>query len=72
MLCDGQGWVKPRVYNKVGQYVRIMSSPLQKWIKSAYHVSLASIISDVIYGFYLSMLRRRHFSYIGAYPEQPY
>ena len=51
MLCDGQGWVKPRVYNKVGQYVRIMSSPLQKWIKSAYHVSLASKISDVIYGF---------------------
>ena len=36
-------------------------------IKSAYDVTLAFIISNVILGFYLSMLSRRHFPYIEAH-----
>ena len=51
--------------------VRIVSSPyMHGWIEFTNYVTLASIISDVIYGFYLSMLRRRHFQYIEAHREE--
>ena len=38
-------------------------------MESAYDVTVASMISFVIGGFYLSMIKRQYFPYIGAYPE---
>ena len=47
--------------------VRGISS--HRYRKSSYDVTLASIFNDVIRGFYLSMLRRRHFPHMGAHWE---
>ena len=46
-----------------------MSSPKHRKIESADEVTYYRAESDVICGFYLSMLRRRHFPYIGAHRE---
>jgi len=49
--------------------VREISSPQHRLIKSSNDVTGYRGESDVIYSFYLSILRRRYLLYIGAHRE---
>ena len=63
----------PRLYKKVAHSlrsnVRKMPAPYHRKIKSAYDVTDYRGKSDLICEFYLSMLRRQHFPFIGGHRE---